>query len=47
MSIPIALDEVVRLGKLRERDVLVRVAFDLGCYRCALVMKQRFDLLCR
>jgi 3-oxoacyl-[acyl-carrier-protein] synthase III len=38
-SIPIALDEVVRRGKLRERDLLVLVAFGAGLTWGATVMR--------
>jgi 3-oxoacyl-[acyl-carrier-protein] synthase III len=38
-SIPIALDEVVRLGKLRERDLLVMVAFGAGLTWGATVVR--------
>jgi 3-oxoacyl-[acyl-carrier-protein] synthase-3 len=38
-SIPIALDEVVRLGRLRERDLLVMVAFGAGLTWGATVMR--------
>jgi len=38
-SIPIALDEVVRLGKLRERDLLVLVAFGAGLTWGATVLR--------
>jgi len=38
-SIPIALDEVVRLGMLRERDVLVLVAFGAGLTWGATVLR--------
>jgi 3-Oxoacyl-[acyl-carrier-protein (ACP)] synthase III C terminal len=38
-SIPIALDEVVRLGILRERDLLVLVAFGAGLTWGATVLR--------
>jgi 3-oxoacyl-[acyl-carrier-protein] synthase III len=38
-SIPIALDEVVRLGMLRERDLLVLVAFGAGLTWGATVVR--------
>jgi 3-oxoacyl-[acyl-carrier-protein] synthase III len=38
-SIPIALDEVVRLGMLRERDLLVMVAFGAGLTWGATVLR--------
>jgi 3-oxoacyl-[acyl-carrier-protein] synthase-3 len=38
-SIPIALDEVVRLGRLHERDLLVMVAFGAGLTWGASVMR--------